>query len=370
MKKIFIMLAALLTFSSCSKSISETPRQTEAAEMKIASEKVFSTDAEVPHYKLKENIKQMFRREWVWNEEKQDYDDLDGLVRDPETGLFPQPEPFPEALEGDAYWDGYLGLYIINSIEINHETGEIIENPLAGTVSVRNDWPEYIKSKNDPFDCKYFEFKEIENEKYARGDGQVMHNELYIIEHEGLTEEWFGLSATDLPMLLDKLEGGSPPSYTMSMILLVTKADIGLTPFYGAPHRYFEWVDAFNDITLNAERLVGEKKYEDLGYLALPIVYKQLNSGNEEMLYALPEIAYGLYTDEKSDAEDWDGGQWLDWFESHRDIVDALQYTLDYEINMPWLLPSTANNSSNPAYVVIECITVYPHVRTENVILL
>ncbi len=304
---------------------------------RISTVRALSSNGDDPHYKLKEKVKQAFRSEWEWDEDKQDYKDTDGLVRDPKTGLFPQPEPFPEALEGYAYWDGYLGLFIINSVEINHETGEVNENPLAGTISVTSDWPEYKFSSDDSFDSKYFEFKKIENEKYTRADGQEMYDDMYIIDKEGLTEEWFGLSITDLPMLLKKLEEGAPISYTMSLIMLITKADTGIVPFDGHPHLYINWVNSFNELTMNADTTVKEKGNDELGYLALPIINKQLKSKNDEMIKYLPEIAYGLYNNDRDSVKSWGSKEWLSWFEDNEKIMAALQYTLDNEISMEWL---------------------------------
>ena len=294
---------------------------------------------EVPAYKLQENVKNKFRPDWVWDEERQEYSNLGDLVRDPNTGLFPEPSPFPEGLVGYATWDPYIGLYVINTTHINHETGEITENPLEGMVDYRTDWPKYEEYERNIFNDGYLKYSDYTNEKYYRGGiTSFRYPEIEVFERDALTPEWFGLSTNDLPMVMDKLEAGAPPSYTMSLIMLITKTYVGPRLTYGSlDDEFAEWVTAFNALTSGAREQVKQGQLDGLGYLALPFLYDELVSGNDSLLAALPKQADGLEGAAKADTASWSKEEWLSWFKDNAESMEIFRYVCQRTINMPWL---------------------------------
>ncbi len=303
------------------------------------SETMLSTGEE-PFYKLQENIRATFRSDWEWNEEAQEYTNLGDLVRDPETGLFPEPSPFPENLEGYATWDPYLALYIINTIQIDHETGEIIVEPYPSVdPSIMQKPLYYDRDTDDTFNSILNVYMEYVDEKYYGGGYlAAAYPDLDIFEWEGFTPEWFGLSFSDLPMVIDKLEAGAPSSYTMSLIMLITKTDVGIRPTKGSLRKLLgEWVSAFNALTSGAQEQVKQGNLEELGYLALPYICDELLNGNDSLLSALPEQADGLEGADKTDTAGWSKQDWLDWFENNAETMEVLEYVCQREISMPWL---------------------------------
>jgi len=298
---------------------------------------------EVPSYKLQENIRLRYRPDWVWDEEKQDYSNLGDLTRDPNTGLFPEPSPFPEGLVGYATWDPYIGLYVINTTYINHETGEITENPLEGMVDYRTDWPKYEEYERNIFNDGYLKYSDYTNEKYYRGGiTSFRYPEIEVFERDALTPEWFGLSTSDLPMLMDKLEVGAPPTYTMSLIMLITKTDVktgaGIYPYPASlDDELATWVTAFNALTSGAREQVKQGNLKGLGYLALPFIYDELVSGNDSLLAALPDQADGLEGADKAETASWSKEDWLTWFKDNAESMETFRYVCQRTINMPWL---------------------------------
>ncbi len=293
-----------------------------------------------PAYKLQENILQTFRPEWEWDEEAQEYTNLGDLVRDPETGLFPEPSPFPEDLKGIANWDPYLGLYIKNTIDINHETGEMTFHSFEGMISTREDWPVYDVYSPSKFNTAYLKYHKYAADKYYEGGmiSIIAYPDMDIFEWEAFTPEWFGLSFNDLPMILDTLEVGAPPSYTMSLIMLLTKTDVEIRPTKGSSEKELaEWVTAFNALTSGAQEQVKQGNLEGLGYFALPYICDELLNGNDSLLSALPEQADGLEGADKADTAGWSKQDWLDWFENNAETMEVLEYVCQREISMPWL---------------------------------
>ncbi len=299
---------------------------------------VLAESGNEPIFKLQENIRQMFRPDWVWDEKINDYTNMGKLKRDSETGLFPEPSPFPEDLVGKAYWDPYLGLYIRDTINIDHKTGEITEDQLVMTSSHKDDWPVYVLNSNDEFDKKYKEYSNLIKEKYYKGGlSSIAIPDIEIFKKEGFTPEWFGLTIEDLPILVEKLESGAPQSYTMSLIMLITKTDVGMSPSFGEQYRYCEWVDAFNSLKAQGADKIKHGDLAGLGYLALPYIYDELNSGNDTVLKLLSEAADGLNGYTKATALSWDKSQWLNWFKENKGAIDALRLVNEHEIYMPWL---------------------------------
>ena len=292
---------------------------------------------EVPAHKLHENVKNKFRSDWVWDEEKQEYSNLGDLVRDPETGLFPEPSSFPEGLEGYATWDPYLGLYVINDIHINHETGEItLDN--SNMINSKEDWPKYDQYADNAFNNIYWKYMNYTREKYYKPNSSYAYPDMDLFEWAGLTSEWFELSTGDLPMLMDKLEAGAPPSYTMSLIMLITKTDVGILPSNGSLQKTLaEWVTTFNALTSGAREQVKESNLDGLGYLALPFIYDELLSGNDSLLAALPEQADGLEGAAKADTASWSKEDWLAWFKDNAESMETFRYVCQRTLNMPWL---------------------------------
>ena len=293
---------------------------------------------EVPAYKLQESIRLRYRPDWVWDEEKQDYSNLGDLVRDPETGLFPEPSPFPEDLMGRATWDSYLGLYVRNSIHINHETGEITQDT-SELINTKEDWPIYDQNVPDKFNNGYSKYYYVLLEEYDNhGPSSIACPDLDLFEREGFTPEWFGLTLNDLPMIFDKLEAGAPTSYAMSLILLMTKADVGIRPSPATSQTILaEWVTVFNALTSGAREQVKQGKLEGLGYLALPFIYDELISGNDSLLSALPEQADGLEGADKADTASWNKEDWLAWFKDNAETMEIFRYVCQRTLNMPWL---------------------------------
>ena len=296
------------------------------------------TENEAPFYKLQENIREYCRPEWVWDEEKQEYSNLGDLVRDPKTGLFPEPSPFPEGLEGRATWDPYIGLYIINSIHINHETGEITQDT-SELINTKEDWPVYDMYISDKFNDSCWKFYNLVSDKYYNGGlSSAVYADMYLFEKEGFTPEWFGLTLNDLPMIFEKLEAGAPTSYAMSLILLMTKADVGIRPSPATSQTILvNWVTAFNALTSGAREQVKQGNLKGLGYLALPFLYGELVSGNDSLLAALPEQADGLEGAAKADTASWSKEDWLTWFKDNAESMEIFRYVCQRTINMPWL---------------------------------
>ena len=294
---------------------------------------------EVPAYKLQENVKNMFRPDWVWDEEKQEYSNLGDLVRNPETGLFPEPSSAPKGLEGYATWDPYIGLYVINSIHINHETGEIKSDPFEGMIDTKKDWPVYDQNVPDKFNDGFWKYYYATLDKYYnRGLSSAAYADIDLFQREGFTPEWFGLTLNDLPMIFDKLEAGAPSSYAMSLIMLITKTDVGIQPTKGSlPETLADWVTAFNALTSGAREQVKQGNLKGLGYLALPFIYDELVSGNDSLLAALPDQANGLNGAAKTDTASWSKDDWLTWFKDNAETMEIFRYVCQRIINMPWL---------------------------------
>lgn len=292
-----------------------------------------------PDYKLQENIRQAFRPDWVWDESKEEYSNLGDLKRDPDTGLFPEPSPFPKDLIGYAHWDPYLGLYITNSIHIDHQSGNIKEDEPKMDTSAKIGWPEYDINIEDKFNEAYKKYYDFTIEKYYKGGlSSLAYPDMDIFEREGFTPEWFGLTISDLPMVINKLEAGAPPSYTMSLIMLLTKTDVGVRPSSGDSQHLGNWLKAFKAMKAEAGEKVKQGDLNGLGYLALPHIYEELKSGSGEVLLPLlPEAANGLKNYDKSVAATWDKTKWLNWCENNTETLNTLKYVNDKEINMPWL---------------------------------
>ena len=290
-----------------------------------------------PQYKLQENVKNKFRPDWVWDEEKHEYSNLGDLVRDPETGLFPEPSSFPEGLEGYATWDPYLGLYIRNGTRINHETGEVTFDN-TNMISSKEGWPEYDQYADNAFNNMYWKYTNYTREKFYKPNSSNAYPDMDLFEWAGLTSEWFELSTNDLPMLMDKLEAGSPPSYTMSLIMLLSKTDVGIRPSLGSlDTTLVDWVTAFNALTSGAREQVKQCKLEGLGYLALPFIYDELVSGNDSLLAALPDQTDGLNGADKAETASWSKEDWLAWFKDNAESMETFRYVCQRTINMPWL---------------------------------
>ena len=335
-KKTFLIAAACLLligsvaiYAFARAAASEGTSKGEGTE--IASS--FPSTGQKPFYKLQENIREYCRPEWVWDEEKQEYSNLGDLVRDPETGLFPEPSLFPKGLVGRATWDPYLGLYVINTTHINHETGEITYDPFVWY------WTGYYNTNrkdHDIFDDGYEKYVNYTNEKYYKGGfASFRYPEMEVFERDALTPEWFGLTTNDLPMLMDKLEVGAPPTYTMSLIMLITKTDVGIRP--SSDTDLVGWLTAFNALTSGAREQVKQGNLKGLGYLALPFLYDELLSGSDSLLAALPDQSNGLNGAAKADTASWNKEDWLAWFKDNAESMEIFRYVCQRTINMPWL---------------------------------
>ena len=148
-----------------------------------------------PEYKLHESIRKWFRPEWVWNEETKDYENVERLERDSETGLFILPEPRKE-LEEYATWDGKLGLYISNDIKINHETGEVTST-VKYQPSIR--YPDYEIDDTDEIDKKYMELYVVMKSKYESNPVcSVYYQPLYFLEQGEVEKDIFIVDIKDI----------------------------------------------------------------------------------------------------------------------------------------------------------------------------
>lgn len=280
----------------------------------------------------------MFRREWVWNESKQEYDNLGDLKRDPETGLFPEPSPFPEQLKGKAHWDPYVALYITNLAQIDHKTGKVTTNLFADAAPDAITPPEYTPGEKDPFDIAHEKFQELRTKYMSRSESEHKWAE-DVIQLEGLTPEWFGIKTSDLTMLLDKLERGADSEYTMMLIKMLT--NVGIEKFhvsYGTHEDEKIWRDKFNKLTSEASERVKSGNIKELGYLALPLIYDELKNGKgDELLPQLSDVANGQKGLVKAETAKWDKAKWIKWFEDNKADMDSLRYVLTNPIKMPWL---------------------------------
>jgi hypothetical protein len=292
-----------------------------------------------PAYKLQENVRKMFRPEWVWDESIKDYSNLGDLKRDPETGLFPEPSSFPEKLAGKAHWDPYLGLFILDLIQIDHKTGEITELQPVMDSSSKEGWPEYDMNTEDNFNEAYQKYYNYIRQKYYDG-GRLSATipDIVIMRDEHFTPEWFGLTLNDLPMVVEKLEAGAEPAYTMSLIMLMTDTDVGILPSRGDSVQLADWVNAFNSMKSSAAEKARMGDLNGLGYLALPGIYEELKTGKgDDLVNRLPEITEGLKGAGKAAASFWGRDQWIKWFENNTETLDTLKWMIDHKINMPWL---------------------------------
>lgn len=151
-----------------------------------------------------------------------------------------------------------------------------------------------------------------------------------------MNPDWFGLGIDDLPMVIDKLEAGAPPGYTMSLIMLITKSDVGIVP--GDSWLLDDWVRAFNALNADVADRVKQRDVKALGYLALHTMRTELEKGEDASLVALlPDAADGLKGADKSITTDWDRTQWLSWFECNAETLNVLESVTQRPINMPWL---------------------------------
>lgn len=301
--------------------------------------KIYASSDQIPPYKLQENIRQQFRPEWIWNESKQDYDNLGDLKRDPKTGLFPEPSPATEELKQKAYWDPYLALYIRKSVQIDHETGKVSDNIFANAAPEGNQIqkPEYSYSPTDPYDAKYSEFM---YRRYQHMDKTSSHYVSVedVIKLENLTPEWFNIKTSDLPMILGKLEKGADSEYLMALIRLITKCDARFI-FHNDTYISLKILrDALNKLTSEASERVTSGNIKELGYLALPLIYDELKNGKgDNLLPQLPDVANGQKGLDKATATQWDKAKWIKWFEDNKADMDSLRFVLEHPIKMPWL---------------------------------
>jgi hypothetical protein len=337
------------TIAASATSETSTAFTTSYASSTTASSSTFSSDKPTstlqeserpaPAYKIPERIHMTFRPEWIWNDALGDYEDTAGLKRDPETGLFPKPVVTPEGLADYATWDPHLGLYIINTIHIDYKNDSFYEEPPEYDPSSEIHWPKYNINEEDRFNNAYRHYLEFIDERYPFNpfSSAPRYIDLGVFTKYNLTPAWFGMSILDIPMVINKLEAGAPPAFTMTLIMLLTHTDIGIVPSIGATYRYIEWVNTFNVIKSQIPDRVARSDITSVGYLALPLIYGELKNNLVTNMALLPDITAGLDDCTKVVTSSWDKTQWLSWFNAHEAELWNLQWLIDHQINMPWL---------------------------------
>lgn len=224
--------------------------------------------------------------------------------------------------------------------------GQVVLNALTELLAVMfgpDGMPTSVGKPDDWFNSAHRRYFQLYMERY--GTSSVGYSYTYVFEVEGLTPEWFGFDAEDLPRIIDRLEAGAHPTYTMSLIMLLTKSDPGvdLRPrFDGVPRDenagLREWVRAFNELKASVATKVAQRDIASLGYLALPVIYAELKSSDGEDLVALlPGVADGLAGAEEAVTAGWDKAAWLTWFEANAETLEALKSANEREIYLPWL---------------------------------
>lgn len=198
--------------------------------------------------------------------------------------------------------------------------------------------PEYDIYFDDKFDAGYQKYYNYIRLKYYDG-GRLSASipDIVIMRDEQLTPGWFGLSLFDLPMVVNKLEEGVEPAYTMSLIMLMTDTDVGVLPSRGDSALLDDWVIAFNCIKSLAEEKVKTEDIKSLGYLALPEIYDELKSGRAyNIVTMLPDITEGLEGAGKA-ASLWGKEEWIKWLEDNAETLNTLKWMIDYKIDLSWI---------------------------------
>jgi hypothetical protein len=203
--------------------------------------------------------------------------------------------------------------------------------------------PTSVGKPDDWFNAAYRRYLQLYMERY--GMSSVGYSDAYVFETEGLTPEWFGLDVEDLPRIIDRLEAGAHPAYTMSLIMLLTKSDPGVklrpgldgtSPDDKAPLR--TWVQAFNDLKASVTAKVAQQDVTSLGYLALPAIYDELKSGDgDDLLALLPKVAKGLAGADPAVTAGWDRSAWLTWLEANAETLEVLKSVNERELYLSWL---------------------------------
>jgi hypothetical protein len=338
-RKIIVIVVVLSFVVTMSVSCRNDGKTDESVQTVISTQNETTQTQSPLIYKLPEKIRQAFRPEWTWNTARGEYDGITNLTRDPKTGLFPEPEITPEGLAGYATWDPHLGLYIINSIHIDYISGTFNQDPPAYVPGNEIQWPEYDINIQDRFNNAYRIYIEFLKQHYVFNEWSSGPPpcDMGVFNKHNLTPEWFGMGITDLPMLVNKLEAGAPPAYTMSLIMLISHTDVGITPSVGAKYRYISWVTEFNGMKSQIKYRITHQDTASIGYLALPYIYNELKQNQTNDMSLLPEITDGLDGTTKVVTSSWDKAKWITWFGEHEDEIASLQWLIDHKINMPWL---------------------------------
>jgi hypothetical protein len=288
-----------------------------------------------PEYKLHESIRKWFRPEWVWNEETKDYENVERLERDSETGLFILPEPRKE-LEEYATWDGKLGLYISNDIKINHETGEVTTKSNQEPIIV---FPEYIIDENSEIDQKYMAYLEISGKIYrASPASSIYYSPLRLLEKGEVSEDVFLIDVKDINLLKKKLNEGLRTDFTMTMIQVTTRVNMDNVASNGEVWNLKYWLEEYNQLIEAANKGFDAEEAKKLGILSLPYIGEQVKAGNydayKEPLVSLAE-GYGGQNDKTGKPESYEKA--VEWFEYYKDDINIIKEFISSELEADWL---------------------------------
>ena len=293
-----------------------------------------------PDYKLHETIRDQFRPEWQWNKDTREYDNIGDLIRDPETGLFPEPETKNNELEGYAMWDGLLGLYICNDIKINHETGEIkseIVNNNYNTV----EFPCYQLDSSDPIDKKYMDYQEILRSIDDDPSSSLYYSPQALIENGQIKEEFFIMPISNVGVLKEKLSLGLQSDFVMTSLQITTNVKMNNIPSNGAAYKLKYWLEEYNELINKANTGFNPEKAETLGFLALPYIEDQIREDHfEKFAPILPSVIDGFEGCEAKDLNIENKSEVLSWFKENKKEIDMLREFISNELEANWLYTS------------------------------
>lgn len=339
-KAIIVLLLLVLLLSGCSNKIDEnnsSNKDEELVEVAYLKDIGASLADRDPDYKLNELIREQFRPEWEWDDDIKDYKNIDkGLIRDENTGLFTLSER-NEELEKYATWDGKLGLYISNDVEINHKTGEVITTAKYSESIVK--YPDYKVDGNSIIEKQFLDYLEIASKEYESSPfSSNYYSLLSLLEDGKVTKDMLTTDIKNLNELKKKLNEGLETDFIMTMIQLTTNIDMENVASNGFSENLKYWLEEYNHHIELANKGFSAEEAKKLGYLALPYIEDQIKAGkyNEYKGIMLEMTAEYNYSNDKIERpEDYDRA--LSWFEFYKDDISAIREFISSKLEAEWL---------------------------------